>query len=229
MPAVVENSRSLIRSLVPPWVHTAEAYGHESSIVLFPAEASAIAGSVEKRRKEFAAVRACARQALESLGLPASPLVPAVDRTPRWPEGVVGSMTHCEGYCAAAVGRGSDVLALGIDAEPNLPVPEGVLSAFAGAGEVVHLRGLPVNGVAWDRLLFSAKEAAFKAWYPLTHRWLDFTDATVKIDPLGTFRVTMVTAQARHPRFPWRTFNGRWGTAATVVSTAIALRRPDRG
>ena len=87
-------------------------------------------------------------------------------------------MTHCAGYRAAAVARSGDLAAVGIDAEPHAPLPPDVLELVARPEERVELTALEEArpDLHWDRILFSAKEAVFKAWFPLTRRWLDFTD-----------------------------------------------------
>lgn len=129
------------------------------------------------------------------------PVLPGERGAPRWPAGLVGSMTHCEGYCAAALVRATDLASIGIDAEPHEPLPEGVLDAVSLPTELTHLRELTADGpgahghrVHWDRLLFSAKESVYKAWFPLTGKWLDFSEADIEFTagpgphPNGTFR-----------------------------------------
>ena len=116
------------------------------------------------------------------LGLPPSPLGSGTKGEPLWPPGVVGSITHCEGYRACAIARSSSALMLGIDAERNAPLRDGVWEEVAH-GRERQLRGADAGGgYHLDATLFSAKEAIFKAWYPLARRWLGFGDAEVRID-----------------------------------------------
>jgi enterobactin synthetase component D / holo-[acyl-carrier protein] synthase len=98
---------------------------------------------------------------------------------------VTGSITHCEGYRAAAVAWTSDAVALGLDAEPNETLPDGVSDTIALAEERPQIAGSAANepGICWDRLLFCAKESVYKAWFSLTGRWLDFKAAHITIDP----------------------------------------------
>jgi 4'-phosphopantetheinyl transferase EntD len=175
----------VIEHLVPPAVRTRAAYGDElDHAPLDPVEAPAVAAAVAARRAEFAAGRACARQALAALGHGGVP-VPRGDGiggrgAPVWPQGVVGSITHCTGYRAAAVARVAEIATIGIDAEPHSPLPEGVLDAIlATAAERRAVTDLArrVPQVSWDRLLFSAKETVYKAWYPYHHRMLAFEEA----------------------------------------------------
>jgi hypothetical protein len=84
-------------------------------------------------------------------------------------------MTHCSGYAAAAVGRLQRISAIGIDAEPDAPLPDGVLDLVATPAERDRLAMTQhePDSPNWDRLLFSAKEAVYKAWFPLVGEWLE--------------------------------------------------------
>lgn len=118
------------------------------------------------------------------------PVLPGERGAPRWPEGLVGSMTHCDGYRAAALVRATDLASLGIDAEPHTPLPDGILPSVSLPAERVRLARLTAGqpAVHWDRLLFSAKESVYKTWFPLTGKWLDFEEADIEIQPLPHFR-----------------------------------------
>src|SRR3984957_6533699 len=102
---------------------------------LLPEEFACLGRVVPKRYREFATGRTCARQALGILGFPRSPILVGPSRQPLWPPGAVGSITHCTGYCAAAVGRREDYRAIGIDAEPNEPLSQDVLELVATVEE----------------------------------------------------------------------------------------------
>ncbi|MFJ8043914.1 4'-phosphopantetheinyl transferase [Kitasatospora sp. NPDC096147] len=208
---------------------------------LYPAERAAVAKAVAGRQAEYATVRACARRAMERLGLPAAPVPVGEHGEPLWPAGVVGSMTHCTGYRAAALGLARDVRAIGIDAEPNAALKDGVLEAVSLPAERVWVRQLTDShpGVAWDRLLFSAKEAVYKAWFPLTRRRLDFDQALITVDRArGTFEARLlvpgpmtgpVTGPVPDPvpgpgDGPGPTvLPGRWLAHGGLVLTAVAL------
>ena len=166
----------MIEAILPAEAATAEAFDDPPGLTLFPEEEAVIARAVGKRRREFTTTRACARTALARLGLPPVPIVPGPRGAPQWPVGVVGSMTHCAGYRACAVARDLDLLTIGLDAEPHGQLPEGVLDAVSRPEEREQLAALAatVPGTHWDRMLFSAKESVYKAWFPLTQRWLGF-------------------------------------------------------
>lgn len=216
----------MLKGVVPGVVTVAEAFDDPPDARLFPQEEALISRAVDKRRREFATVRHCARLAFAELGLPPAAVLPGPRGAPRWPPGVVGSMTHCEGYRAAAIGRAAEVVTVGIDAEPHGPLPEGVLGAVALPEERDRLSelGAAAPGVHWDRLLFSAKESVYKAWFPLTGLWLDFTEASVLIDPAaGTFHARLLVPGPRVGGVRLPGFEGRWLVGRGLVLTAITV------
>ncbi|MEU4302450.1 4'-phosphopantetheinyl transferase family protein [Kitasatospora aureofaciens] len=220
----------MIEEILPTGVLSAEEFGDpEPGVLLFPEEERALGQAVLKRRLEFTTVRLCARRAMAGLGLEPMPVVPGPRGEPRWPHGVVGSITHCADYRCAVLARASSYVALGIDAEPNGPLPEGVLEAVSLREERRLLRALPAADppVHWDRLLFSAKESVYKTWYPLTRRRLDFTDATITIDPYGgTFSARLLVSAPAVRGVPMHTLAGRWQARDGLLTTAIALPVP---
>ena len=224
----------LLADLVPASASVAEAIGDVTDLRLFPAtdvrlfpdEEAAISRAVDKRRREFTAVRGCARRALARLGQPAVPIVPGTGGAPQWPPGVVGSMTHCAGYTAAVVARAQDVLALGVDAEPDDVLPDGVLDLVSLPQEREMLTALASQapGPSWDRLLFSAKESVYKTWFPLTQRWLGFEEALISVDPdNGTFTARLLVPGPVLADRQIADFSGRWLVRSGFVLTAIAV------
>jgi 4'-phosphopantetheinyl transferase EntD len=222
----------VISAILPPQALAEETFTDVAGPVLFPEEEAVLARAVDKRRREFTTGRACARAALARLGIAPAPILPGVRGAPQWPAGVVGSITHCEGYRAAAVAWARDVTALGLDAEPNEPLPDGVLAVVTIPAERERLaalaQALPAQAspaaaqappeVCWDRLLFCAKEAVYKAWYPLTGRWLGFEQADVTIDPVnGCFTAQLLTDG------PVGSFTGRWLAQGGLLLTTVAL------
>ena len=222
----------MIRDILPPQVAAAEAFGDLPDVVLFPGEQDVISNAVGKRRHEFATARACARDALAQLGLPPVPIVPGWRGAPQWPPGVVGSITHCAGYRASAVARDRDVVTVGLDAEPHDDLPSGVLGAVASGLEQARLAALAAArpDVCWDRMLFSAKESVYKAWFPLTRRWLDFEDASVDIDPVRrTFTARLMVDGPVVNGAALTGFEGRWLVRDGLIVTAIVIPRRDGG
>jgi 4'-phosphopantetheinyl transferase EntD len=170
--------------LLPDTVVSGEAFADVPGEPPFPGEEDLVARAVEGRRREFITARRLARAALAELGYPAAPIRTGPKREPIWPAGVVGALTHCAGYRAAAAARRTDLASLGIDAEPSGPLPEGVAGVVMRPAEHAMIERLAARtpGVPWDRLLFSAKESVYKAWFPLTGRWLGFEEAELTFE-----------------------------------------------
>ncbi|XVV01538.1 4'-phosphopantetheinyl transferase family protein [Actinosynnema sp. CA-248983] len=215
----------MIDDLMPAGVVSVDTF-EDFDVDLFPEEEEHVAKAVDKRRREFTTGRHCARLALGRLGFPPVPLPPGEKRAPVWPDGVVGSITHCKGYRAAAVARTASIRTIGIDAEPNEPNPDGVLEAIALPAELRMVAALGRAGdkVCWDRLLFSAKESVYKAWFPLARKWLGFEDAEVTINPDdGTFTARVLIEPPVVGGVALDGFTGRWMAREGFVVTAIAV------
>lgn len=208
----------MIEDLVPATV-AAVVTRADLDTELFAEEVRSLGRAVQRRRREFETGRACARRALARLGLPATAIASGAAGEPLWPAGVVGSITHCAGLRACAVARARDVRALGIDAEPDAPLPAGVLEAIASGGERDALAAHP-DGIAWDRILFSCKEAVHKSWYPLHGEGLDAGDVEIRIDAAaGTFAARVRRAGREAD------LSGRWAVAAGIAATAVVVSR----
>jgi 4'-phosphopantetheinyl transferase EntD len=213
----------MLASLLPAGVEVVSATDPAAADPLHPEEAATVAGAMEKRRLELTLSRHCARRALRALGAPTGPLLPGPAREPRWPAGVRGSITHCPGLCAAAVAWASQVGSLGIDAEPNEALPEGVADMVTLPEERTWLGRAPDTGIAWDRLVFSAKESVYKTWFPLTGRWLGFEEARLRLDPAaGTFRADLLAPTVIAGR-EVAGFDGRFAAVDGLLLTAVAL------
>jgi 4'-phosphopantetheinyl transferase EntD len=205
----------------------AELYSDPPGLAPLAEEEPLIARSVDKRRNEFITVRYCARIALGELGFPPVPILKGEKGEPCWPDGVVGSLTHCAGYRGAVVGRDGAVRSVGVDAEPHDVLPDGVLDAISLPAERAELADLPA-GVHWDRILFCAKEATYKVWFPLTKRWLGFEDAhiTFEVDSsgsAGSFQSTILIDGDTLSGPPLSSLAGRWSVDQDLVLTAITL------
>ncbi|MEU4688167.1 4'-phosphopantetheinyl transferase superfamily protein [Actinoplanes sp. NPDC023714] len=207
----------MLEKLLPDEVRSAEAFSDDPGEPCFPGEEDLVATAVPGRRREFVTARRCAREALALLGEPPVAIRPGARREPLWPDGVAGSITHCTGYRAAAVARRSEIASVGIDAEPHAPLPARVLPAVTTEADRRHLSQMS-NVAHWDRLLFSAKESIYKAWYPLTARWLGFEDVSLTIDPVaGTFTGRI------HIDAPFDEMHGRFVIDHGLVVTAVLV------
>ncbi|WP_200419815.1 4'-phosphopantetheinyl transferase [Streptomyces sp. Y2F8-2] len=227
VPSVPEPVVSM-GGLLPAVARAAQIMGHDDDVRILPEEVAALGGVPQARMWEFAAGRTCARRAMRALGLPAAPVLIGAHREPVWPRGIVGSITHCPGYCAAAVALERDLAAVGIDAEPHKALPAGVLEAISAPAERTAVEDLPSGPFCWDRVLFSAKESIYKAWFTLTHAWLDYTDVFVTVHSSdGSFHGRLVERAAADERVPTG-LDGCFVVGAGLVLTAVTARGSGR-
>jgi 4'-phosphopantetheinyl transferase EntD len=212
-------------ALFPDEVVFVRADAELESEPLLAAEAAQARRMAAPRRREFALGRACARRALAELGFRDQPLLRGADRAPRWPAGIVGSLTHTQGFCAAAVARRGGLLALGLDAECERLSPRAAQRVLAAA-EREQLGQLPSPPACGSETLgFSAKESVFKALYPLSGVRLGFRDASLEFDPTARrFRVRLrPERESALPAGTW--LEGRYLVAEPYVVTSVVVRR----
>ncbi|MEU8259099.1 4'-phosphopantetheinyl transferase superfamily protein [Micromonospora sp. NPDC048999] len=215
-----------MRDLLPPTVAVAVAGPQDWSGVLLPAERACLGDqAAASRRRDFTAGRVCARRALAGLGLPATPVTSAPDRSPVWPAGVVGTITHTRDYCAAAAAHAAEFRSVGMDAEQHRDLTPRVRRAICLPEEEAELGRLPA-GVSWPTVVFSIKETVYKVWHPLVGTWLDFHDARVTLDPdAGTFTTQIAPRRvdAAPVPDPPASIAGRFAVDAALVRSAAAL------
>lgn len=219
----------MIADIVPDRIACAEVFEDILDVPLYPEELAVLSPRVvDKRRREFTTGRICARRALRSLGIPHHPVVSGENREPIWPPGIVGSITHCAGYRAAVVARVEDAAGIGIDAEPNEPLPDGVLNSIATLTERERLGDLLQHDaqICWDRLLFCIKEATYKTWFPFMNRWLGFEHVDVSIYPdEGAFHVRLLVPGPQVGGSPLTGLDGRFQVDRALQLTAIVLTK----
>jgi 4'-phosphopantetheinyl transferase EntD len=218
------EEQRLLGSLLPSSVVCVATDLAAEPPALHPEEEPYVRDAVAKRRREFAAGRACARTALARFGVPAAVLPRRADRTPLWVPGFVGSITHCEGAVAAAVARAARVESLGIDIEENEPLPAELRAMVAGDRERECIARLPAGGaVDWFKLLFSAKESFFKCHFMVERQMLEFEDVEIVFDPeRGEFAGALTGARASAAG-RLRELRGRFCVGRRHVFTAVVL------
>jgi 4'-phosphopantetheinyl transferase EntD len=217
----------MLTQILPRTVACSEQIGEFSGFLFREEEEALGQHTVQERRKSFAAGRTCARNALKAIGIPEMPILRGRDREPIWPDGIVGSITHCDGYCAAALGHERDFISLGIDAETNVALPDEMLKLVAVEAEIDWLQRTPRSPVCWDKLLFSVKESVYKTWYPLARCWLGFEQVLVTVEPETSSFNASVLAFAPIQMSPHlSSFRGRYLVENSLILTAICIPRP---
>lgn len=192
-----------------------------------PAEAAAVCRAVPHRVAEFHAGRAAVRAAMLRLGEPPTPVLMGADRAPLWPDALVGSISHSAEACVAVVGHRRDWSSIGVDIEEATPLDPLLVAEICTKTEQRWLASQPadVRGVM-AKLVFSAKEAAYKAQYPITGRLFGFHTLEVTIDPAEA-RFEALFLSDEGPFSKGSVVSGRYAHAAGVLVTGVALRQAE--
>lgn len=166
-----------LRAALGPRIGVGVANPQTTRPALHAQEIAATARMTGTRRREFTAGRSAARAAMAALGLPACPVPMDPDRAPRWPKGLCGSISHTRTAAVALVSREADAPGLGVDIEEDTPLEADLWNTVLTATEQAWLAGFsaPDQGRI-AKAVFSAKEALYKAQYPLTGQMLTFHD-----------------------------------------------------
>jgi 4'-phosphopantetheinyl transferase EntD len=212
----------VFQRLLGPHIETEEVDPHSFSVGLLKAEEEAVEGAAQTRLEQFTAGRVCSRIALGRLGVAiTTPVLRGEDRAPIWPSGFVGTITHTDTWCAAAVARSEDVRSIGIDLEPATPLKESLWRRVCTSKERDWLHALPEPGLT-GKILFSAKESVYKCQYPITTKFLGFHAVEVELDD-GSFRA--VFQQEAGEFRPGDVMSGRYLVEEGLVATACELPR----
>ena len=219
------SSSEAFRSLLPAHVALSCTSQFVDAAALSVGEEEYLQNATVERRQEFCTGRTCALAALEELGISLPSIGRNGDRTPNWPAGTVGSITHCKNLCAAAVSPMSATRCLGIDAEVNEPLSLDLLERISSHAEQQELRSAQRHAGALrftGRTLFSAKESAYKALFPIVGIHFGFEDVELRLDvDDGNFR--LVLSQTLQDLAGLECLVGRYTTTPSHTITAIHL------
>lgn len=179
-----EFQRAIV-ALAPPGIligHRLISPGDESA--LLADEAKTITVRTLEGRRASGAARIVARQLLAELGHLPGTLPKGPSGAPLWPQGIVGSLAHDDRVAVAAAGLRRNAYGVGVDVEPAEMLPPDMLELVATPRERRGTAEDPYGG----RLLFTAKEAVYKAVQPLDKIFLEFHD--IEVDFAGGKAVT---------------------------------------
>lgn len=211
-----------LRDIVPPGVVCAGGPIGLRTRADYPQEATAIAHAVPARQREFVAGRSYARLAMAALSVAPQAIGVGASRAPLWPAGIVGSISHGGGLCAALVAHGHDFLGVGLDVETAAALEADLVTHVCSE---VELSSVPSSaardGIDVPKLLFVIKEAVYKMYWPLAGHFLDFDDLQVDLIDSDRFRATL------SPDCPsvhgLRRFGGRYGRHQRHLFAVAAL------
>lgn len=210
----------LFDNLLPHDVSSAVAQPHMWETSLPAQEEQYIARAGGKRKREFRAGRHCARAALAALGGPGDAVIGVGEkRRPLWPEGFAGSISHTRGHCVAVAGRREQYRSLGIDIEQAVPLSEDIVRMICTGTERRRLSSCrePLHQA---KLIFSIKEAIYKAHNPLCGVFFGFQDAEVRLDiEAGSF-AAVVNREGDDLNF---TTSGRFAADRQLVAAFVAV------
>jgi len=179
---LTQERLDLIRPLFGPGVAIAAFHPMDQVPTPFAEELACLSPrAVDKRRREFAAGRAAAHQAMRDLGQIPRPITVAQTRAPIWPRGITGSITHTHSCAIAAVAPVSPLRAVGIDVEEDTPLKEDLRPAICTSSELSWL-AQQENPGQMGKLLFSAKEAAYKCQHTISQAYFGFDGMELEIE-----------------------------------------------
>jgi len=210
--------------LLPPGVVAEESEPVLCSDELYPEEQAQIARAVDKRKAEYGTARVLARRALSRLGAAAAPIVNDSERCPQWPESLIGSITHTKGYCGVVVARrGEAAESIGVDVEVDEAVKVALYDKICTEAELAWVLSLPESERGRVvRAVFSAKEAFYKAQYPITRQYLGFHQVELELGlSAGTFAIALGREAGRYG--VGSRFEGRVAMADGLIVTALSI------
>ncbi|MFV1982154.1 MAG: 4'-phosphopantetheinyl transferase [Thiohalomonadales bacterium] len=174
----------MINTLIPDNIACEIVYENISPSEVYSAERLIIMKASLNRKQEFLRGRNCAHQAIKKLNYAnQKPILIGKNREPVWPPGLIGSITHCNGYCAAVVAKLNDITGVGIDAELNTNLKKTIISKTQTDSEIIrNSELLSENNICINKLVFSAKESVFKFIHPFIMKYINFKDIEICVD-----------------------------------------------
>lgn len=215
---------ALTRDILPRGLSVAAGDPAFLPEVVDPREAVAVRGAVARRVTEFHAGRAAARAAMTQLSLPHGSVLMGQNRAPVWPDGITGSISHSKTACVAVVGLSSQWAGIGVDLEEATMLDPLLITEVCSKAERIWLGQQPAEerGVM-AKLIFSAKEASYKAQFPVTGQLFGFEVLELTIDR-ETSRFEACFRSAQGPIAAGEILRGSYAHAAGLLVTGVAIR-----
>jgi len=150
---------------------------------LKPNEFETIHKASDKRKFEFSTGRWCAKKILAGYGLGDITILSGKNREPNWPEGFVGSISHCKDLCGAVVANNKTIKSIGFDVETRKELKNDIARIVCTNSEKKWIRKQTFS--TYNNLiilLFSLKESVYKCVYQNQKIKLSFKDVTIHPD-----------------------------------------------
>ena len=223
----IKNNSNILSLLFPEHVITEETGNEITFGEIYPEEEIYVSKAVQKRRIDFANGRICAKKALARTGINKFPLTMSKDRSPIWPDNIVGSISHTKGYCGVAIALKKDAKSIGLDIECDNRLSKKCWYLTCTKEELRQIESLPddmQNTLA--TLIFSAKECFYKCQYPISKSWSGFHDAILRTDLAledGKFEIELQNEISANGLKKGDLFDGRYIFKNGFVFSGITL------
>ncbi len=214
----------MINNLVPNNIACVITNGSIITTHVHPDEIQLLQNATDRRKTEFLQGRNCAHIAIKELKCHEhEAIVIGEHREPVWPQNVIGSITHCKGYCAAAVALKNNFIGIGIDAELNTKLEEKLIATTQTQNEIIKNQLLQKKNerICIHKIIFSAKESVFKFLHPLTQSYINFKDIEISVDfKTKSFYVTLLQTKLT-TKVDSLTLIGKFDYDATHIVTCV--------
>lgn len=184
---------------------------------------SKLTKAVYGRREEYIAGRACAKAAMELLGI-SGVVAFGDDRKPIWPGGIVGSITHSKKFAVASIGLADEFHSIGIDCEVVMTKAkfDSLSNHLATSDDLKLFNGEDDDLTA--TIIFSAKEALFKLINPLCHKFFGFDHATLKVIGDDFFEIELHSELVEVSKYN-NVYRGCYKVHNNQVVTSLILKK----
>lgn len=168
---------------------------------------SHLARAVNKRKAEYLAGRYLASCALQQLGADTQEVTTGLHRSPVWPKGFVGTLSHSKNIALCAVAPSRHIQALGLDIEPVMDedTQNMIRDQVCAPSERSLLAAIDTNPAKALTYVFSAKESIFKALYPQVGDYFDFAAARLLTPNLAQNTLAFELTTTLTPTLPQHT------------------------
>ena len=217
------DGTTILDALFPPGVAVALSLSAGHTTELWAGELASAASFAPARLVEFRHGRTCARRALARLGHAPADIPAGTSREPLWPPGIVGSISHAGEAAAAVVARASDFLALGLDLEIASALDPELVSSICRVEEVDRILTEARDVGYRAKMVFSMKEATYKALWPSLRLFLDFHDIEIRLSAQGS-RFAVTSRSDRCPAELAARIEGRCVLSGDFYAAGAAIR-----